>query len=225
MATKSSEITQKIYQLKVTLLGTDPPIWRRVLVPAAMTLAKLHNVLQIAMGWGDEHMHEFRAGQRRFGRPEPAEPFMRMSRVESERTVALAAVLQRVGAKMIYTYDFGDSWEHALLFEKQFVADPHTTYPVCTDGQFACPPEDCGGIPGYYDLLDALAIPATHATKNSATRSVASLIPKGFPSMKSIVSSHPLAVVAKPPSADPLPHAKLTQSLTRVKRDSEDAYI
>jgi hypothetical protein len=160
MATKSSEITQKIYQLKVTLLGTDPPIWRRVLVPADTTLAKLHNVLQIAIGWGDEHMHEFRAGQRRFGRPEPAEPFMRMPRVESERTVVLSAVLQRVGAKIIYTYDFGDNWEHGILLEKQLVAEPHTTYPVCTDGQFACPPEDCGGIPGYYDLLDALADPS-----------------------------------------------------------------
>jgi hypothetical protein len=160
MATKSSEITQKIYQFKVTLLGTDPPIWRRVLVPADTTLAKLHNVLQIAIGWGDEHMHEFRAGQRRFGRPEPAEPFMRMPRVESERTVVLSAVLQRVGAKMIYTYDFGDNWEHGILLEKQLVAEPHTTYPICTDGQFACPPEDCRGIPGYYDLLDALADPS-----------------------------------------------------------------
>lgn len=161
MATKSSEIAQKIYQLKVSLLGTDPPIWRRVLVPADMTLAKLHNVLQIAMGWSDEHMHEFRSGQRRFGRPEQAGPFMSTPRIESERTMVLSAVLQRVGAKMIYTYDFGDSWEHGILLEKQLVAEPHTTYPICMDGQFACPPEDCGGIPGYYDLLDALADP-TH---------------------------------------------------------------
>ena len=90
MATTGSEITQDIYQLKVTLLGTKPPIWRRIVVPADLTLAKLHNVLQIAMGWDDEHMHEFRAGQRRFGRPEPADPFMRMPRVENERTVALS---------------------------------------------------------------------------------------------------------------------------------------
>ena len=67
-----------IYQIKVTLLGTKPPIWRRLLVPADVTLAQLHNVLQIAMGWEDGHMHEFRVGQRRFGQPEPADPFMRM---------------------------------------------------------------------------------------------------------------------------------------------------
>lgn len=157
MATESSEITQDIYQLKVTLLGTNPPIWRRILVPADLSLAKLHKVLQIAMGWHDEHMHEFRAGRRRFGRPEPQDPFMRMPHVESERTVLLSAVLGRAGAKMTYSYDFGDSWEHGVVLEKRLPVGPHTTCPICTDGQLACPPEDCGGIPGYYDLLDALS--------------------------------------------------------------------
>ena len=158
MATKSESISD-IYQIKVPLLGTKPPIWRRLLVPADLTLAQLHNALQIAMVWEDGHMHEFRVGQRRFGHPEPADPFMRMPRTESERTMRLSAVLGRTGAKMIYAYDFGDSWEHGILLEKQLLADPDTTYPVCTDGKLACPPEDCGGIPGYYNLLDALADP------------------------------------------------------------------
>jgi hypothetical protein len=61
---------------------------------------------------------------------------------------------------MIYTYDFGDNWDHAIVLEKELPADPHAAYPVCADGQLACPPEDCGGIPGYYDLLDALADPS-----------------------------------------------------------------
>ncbi len=104
-------------------------------------------------------MHEFRVGQRRFGRPEPANPFMRMPRTESERTARLSAVLGRTGAKMIYTYDFGDNWEHGIVLENQLAADPTAKYPICTDGQLACPPEDCGGIPGYYDLLEALADP------------------------------------------------------------------
>src|ERR1035441_8581726 len=103
MTTKKIETPEDIYQIKVTLLGTQPPIWRRLLVPSSLTLAQLHNVLQIAMGWENGHMHEFRVGQRRFGRPEPADPFMRMPRAESERTARLSAVLQRVGAKMIYT--------------------------------------------------------------------------------------------------------------------------
>jgi Plasmid pRiA4b ORF-3-like protein len=159
MAAKRITTVQDIYGIKVTLLGTKPPIWRRLLVPASMTLAKLHDVLQTAMGWHDCHMHEFRVGQRRFGRPEPADPFMRMPRTESERTARLSAVLGRTGTKMIYTYDFGDSWEHNIVLEKQLPADPDTTYPVCTDGKLACPPEDCGGIPGFYDLLDALDDP------------------------------------------------------------------
>ena len=158
MATKTESVSD-IYQIKVTLLGTKPPIWRRLLVPADLTLAQLHNVLQIAMGWEDGHMHEFRVGQRRFGQPEPADPFMRMPRTESERTARLSAVLGRTGAKMIYTYDFGDGWEHGIVLEKQLPADPGTTYPLCIDGKLACPPEDCGGIPGFYDLLDALDDP------------------------------------------------------------------
>jgi hypothetical protein len=156
MATKSIETTQDIYQLKVTLLGTNPPIWRRLLVPADITLAQLHNLLQIAMGWDDGHVHEFRSGQRRFGRPEPVDPFI-SARVESERAAGLSAVLQRVGAKMIYTYDLGNNWEHSILLEKRLSPEPPTTYPICADGQLACPPEDCGGIPGYYDLLEGLA--------------------------------------------------------------------
>jgi Plasmid pRiA4b ORF-3-like protein len=180
MATKSIESAHDIYQLRVTLLGTKPPIWRSILVPADLTLAKLHNVLQIAMGWDDEHMHEFRAGQRRFGRPEPAAPFMRMPRVESERTVCLSAVLREEGAKMIYTYDLGDSWEHSILLEKRLPAEPHMTYPVCTDGQLACPPEDCGGIPGYYDMLDALADP-THPRHEELCNWIGrEFNPKGF---------------------------------------------
>src|SRR5208283_4014151 len=71
MPTKHGAIPQEIYQIKVTLLGTNPPIWRRLLVPAVLTLAQLHLVLQIAMGWEGGHMHEFRVGHRHFGPPDP----------------------------------------------------------------------------------------------------------------------------------------------------------
>lgn len=150
---------QDIYQIKVTLHGTRPPIWRRLLISADITLAKLHDVLQTAMGWENGHMHQFRVGQRRFGQPEPTDPFMRRPRVESERTVHISALLGEPGAKMVYLYDFGDGWEHVIVLEKLLRADPNITYPACTDGQLACPPEDCGGIPGYYDLLQAIRDP------------------------------------------------------------------
>ncbi len=160
MSAKNNTVPPEIYQLKVTLLGTSPPIWRRLLVPADVTLAQLHDVLQAAMGWQECHMHEFSAGGRHFGQPNPEDRFMGMPPVENERTVRLSRVLGRVGAKAIYTYDFGDSWEHAIVLQKRLCADPTTAYPVCTGGELACPPEDCGGIGGFYDLLDALRDPA-----------------------------------------------------------------
>lgn len=160
MPAKKSAVRPEIYQLKVTLLGTSPPIWRRLLVLADLSLAQLHDVLQAAMGWEDGHMHEFRMGRRHFGRPNPEDRLMGIPPVENERTVRLSGVLGRVGAKAIYTYDLGDSWEHGLVLEKRLPADPNTAYPVCTGGQLACPPEDCGGIEGFYDLLDTLGDPA-----------------------------------------------------------------
>ena len=159
MPTKKSAIQPEVYQIKVTLLGTSPPIWRRLLVPAEATLAQLHRVLQLAMGWDDDHLHEFSTGQRRFGPPEPGD-FMGMSSAEDEGKASLSSLLGRVGAKAKYTYDFGDSWEHGIVLEKRLAADPDTAYPVCTGGQLACPPEDCGGLPGFYGLLDAIGDPS-----------------------------------------------------------------
>src|ERR1035438_5236864 len=105
METKKIANPQDIYQIKVTLLGTDPPIWRRLLVPAGLTLAQLHDVVQTAMGWQNSHMHEFRAGQRYFGKPDPDDRSMGMDPVENERTARLSEVLRKTGPKLIYTYD------------------------------------------------------------------------------------------------------------------------
>jgi hypothetical protein len=160
MATKKIASSQNIYQIKVTLLGTKPPIWRRLLVPASMTLAKLHDVLQTAMGWAGGHMHEFRTADRHFGIPDPEDRSMGMQ-VENERSIRLSSVLRSAGAKLIYTYDFGDNWEHAVVLEKLLPAQLSLDleYPTCIDGKLACPPDDCGGIPGYYELIEALADP------------------------------------------------------------------
>ena len=161
MPAEKITVPPEVFQLKVTLRDSMPPICRRLLVPANLTLGQLHDVLQAAMGWQDCHMHEFRTGNRHFGIPNPEDRLMGMPPVENERTVHLSNMLGRVGAKAIYTYDFGDSWEHSIVLEKRLPADPGTDYPVCTGGERACPPEDCGGIPGFYNLLDALGDP-TH---------------------------------------------------------------
>ena len=160
MATKKIASSQNIYQIKVTLLGTKPAIWRRLLVPASMTLAKLHDVLQTAMGWAGGHMHEFRTADRHFGIPDPEDRSMGMQ-VENERSIRLSSVLRSAGTKLIYTYDFGDNWEHAVVLERLLPAQLSLDleYPICIDGKLACPPDDCGGIPGYYELIEALADP------------------------------------------------------------------
>jgi len=153
-------IPPDIYQLKVTLLYTRPPIWRRLLVPSGFALEDLHSVIQAAMGWDDSHLHEFRIGQKRFGKSNPGDRLMGMDPIGSERTARLFMVLGRVKAKAMYTYDFGDSWEHAIVVEKVLPPEPGVPYPVCIDGKLQGPPDDCGGVPGYYNLLEAIRDPA-----------------------------------------------------------------
>jgi hypothetical protein len=157
--TNTVDKPQEIYQMKATLLGTDPPIWRRLLVPAELTLEQLHDVLQLAMGWEDCHMHEFRIGQQRFGKPDPMERAFGGPRTASERTARLFNVLARAGAKAVYTYDFGDSWDHQIVVEKRLAPEPGRAYPACLAGERHGPPEDCGGIPGFYNLLEAIRDP------------------------------------------------------------------
>lgn len=161
LKTDSGNITaqQAVLQIKIVLLGTRPPIWRRVLVPAEFTLAHLHDVIQAAMGWEDCHLHQFYIGGQRFGISDPNEAFMGGSTAINEKKACLANVLNKVGSKATYIYDFGDSWEDALTVEKILAAEPNVAYPLCNDGKRAGPPEDCGGIPGFYHMLEALADP------------------------------------------------------------------
>jgi hypothetical protein len=128
---------KSIHQLKVSLLESDPVIWRRLLVPSDLSLARLHKVLQAAMGWEDMHLHEFRTDRRRFGLPEPADRFLEIPAVEDERRARLSDVLPTAGATMAYIYDFGDDWVHEVLFEQQLLADPDVVYPACIDGRRA----------------------------------------------------------------------------------------
>ena len=160
MPTKVIEKPQEIYQIKVTLLGTKPPIWRRLLIPGDMTLERLHDVLQLAFEWEDCHLHEFSIGRQRFGTPDPMDDVMGGAPTASERTARLASVLGKVGAKAVYSYDFGDGWEHGIVVEKRLEPEPGRAYPVCLAGARHGPPEDCGGIPGFYNLLEALGNPA-----------------------------------------------------------------
>ncbi|MFY1598982.1 plasmid pRiA4b ORF-3 family protein [Micromonospora sp. WMMD737] len=146
---------RQIFQLKISLAGVRPPVWRRVLVPGGYTLDRLHRVVQHAMGWRDCHLHSFEIEGRQYGEPDPDGELA----LRDELDVRLDAVLGK-GSRFHYTYDFGDWWEHDLVVEDACTADPDGRYPSCLDGERACPPEDVGGPAGYQALLAALADPA-----------------------------------------------------------------
>jgi len=135
----------EIFLLKVRLLGISPMIWRRVLVPATMTLRELHGVLQTAMGWEGIHLFAFEIGAVQYGSFE-----LHMSRP----TVSLQQFGFRQNDRFLYTYDMGDNWAHEVRIEGFATADPKKLYPVCTGGSGTCPPEECGGPQGYLERRD-----------------------------------------------------------------------
>ena len=184
-------MSDQIYELRITLRDTKPPIWRRVAVPAGITLGQLHDVIQIVMGWTNSHMHQFtelskrsrltadeiadaaasgNLGQlaaracgemfadRRFG----------LEGARNEDKISLAEVCPKVKSELMYEYDFGDGWEHLLKVEKIGDPEPGIEYPVCVAGKLAGPPDDCGGVWGYYEMLEALADPK-HETHEEMT--------------------------------------------------------
>lgn len=149
-----------LFQLKVTLSGSKPPIWRRIQV-ADCTLDELHEVIQTAMGWTNSHLHQFEIRGKRYGDPELLDDgFDDFECVDSTRT-NLSDVLpkNRRRFQFAYEYDFGDGWEHEVVFEGCPKPEPGKTYPLCMEGERACPPEDIGGIWGYAEFLEALADP------------------------------------------------------------------
>jgi hypothetical protein len=157
MAKSKSATDAPIYQIKVTLEGSKPPIWRRLLVRSDVTLAELHDIIQAAFGWWDYHLHQFIVGETYFGVPDPDyEGYLEMN---DEQDVTLRQVAPREGFKFRYEYDFGDSWLHQVLVEKILSPEPGQDYPVCIRGRRARPPEDVGGIGGYYHFLEAVQDP------------------------------------------------------------------
>lgn len=152
-----------LYQLKVTLKRSKPAIWRRVVVRGDMTLDLLHDVMQMAMGWTDSHLHQFSTGagfgaRASYGQPDPDFDDMG-SETRDERRYTVADLAPAAKRKFVYEYDFGDSWEHDVQAEKILPPDPAFKHPICLAGANACPPEDCGGIHGYYSFLGILADP------------------------------------------------------------------
>jgi hypothetical protein len=148
-------VDTRVYRLKVTLRGSRPPIWRRLEVYADVTLFRLHQILQVVMGWTDSHLHQFRRGSTYYGQPDPEFGMRR----ENERKVRLNDVLRKAKDRMIYEYDFGDGWEHDIVLEAIASTGNASPQACVLAGKGACPPEDVGGIGGYYGFLDAIRNP------------------------------------------------------------------
>jgi hypothetical protein len=144
-AAESAAVTGTVHQLKVALRDVQPTVWRRIQVPSAARLWDLHNVIQIAMGWQNYHLHVFAKDWIEYG-----------DNHSSEYDVTLAGLLPEPGERLAYRYDFGDCWDHDLVVEKIHRAAPKALYPRCSAGGRACPPEDSGGPDGFADLLRAL---------------------------------------------------------------------
>ena len=150
----SPKAPSPVYQLKITLTGIKPPIWRRIQVPATILLCCLHDALQPVLGWTDSHLHSFEKDGKYWGVPEYDD-------LNDESTVRLAKLLKEEGESIIYVYDFGDNWRHEVLLEKMVPANAPLKIPICLDGARRCPPENVGGVSGYEEFLKVIFDP-TH---------------------------------------------------------------
>jgi hypothetical protein len=149
-----------IYQIKVTLQGIQPQIWRRIQIEDC-SLDRLHEHIQTAMGWPNAHLHQFRIGDVRYGDPEL------LCKGQNDESLPISSLITKLSAvvsqhgtpfALAYDYDFTDDWRHEVLVEDCLEAKARTLYPLCLDGERACPPDSVGGIDGYQEYLEAMAV-------------------------------------------------------------------
>ena len=142
--------------LRIELERIEPLIWRRVSVRTSMNLKAVHSVIQAVMGWLDCHLWEFAANERKYSMLAPNDAVWN-ERITNAAGTKLAALLTGGVREIGYVYDMGDNWQHRIIVEKFKAAEPGTLYPQFLGGERRCPPEDCGGIPGYYEFLNNIA--------------------------------------------------------------------
>jgi len=142
----------QVFKLHITLNNTTPVVWRRVLVPSIFTLEKLHSVFQFVMGWQMSHLYDFEIKGERYSEPDEYD-----DNVKGVTANLISRV--KVGEEFKYNYDFGDSWSHTIKLEEVLGREEKYNYPICTGGENACPPEDCGGTPGFEELKKTISNP------------------------------------------------------------------
>ena len=155
-----ANLNNLVFQCKITLLGIEPPVWRRFQVPAKYSFWDLHVAIQDAMGWLDCHLHAFRVRRKHASKAfEIGIPDDFDGNIAPGWEFPLTEFFHEPGQIFGYEYDFGDGWEHEVLLEGILLKDKSFAYPRCLEGARACPPEDCGGVSGYEDLLEILGDP------------------------------------------------------------------
>jgi len=147
----------KFYLLRIELLEVEPKIWREFVVPSDITLDRLHDVVQIIMGWEQSHLYQFLLKDKKYS--EFLEYIQEFDDIEDSKLVRLNELINRKNQKVIYEYDFGDGWQHEIsLLNSNYKSD----YPYelqCLNGDRACPPEDVGGTYGYSYFLKCISDP------------------------------------------------------------------
>ena len=152
-------MTKNIYQVKIVLIGSKPKIWRTLLVPSDLLLPDFHEIIQTAMGWENEHLHHFIKDNTFYTVKMKGDPFWDDLNNVDHKSIPISKLLTNEKETIIYEYDFGDQWEHDITLEKILPVDDKIKYPVCLKGKMNCPPEDCGGVWGYLDMLEIIEDP------------------------------------------------------------------
>jgi hypothetical protein len=177
MAAARKRAAPKLYELHVELEDIEPLIWRRILVPGSIKLPKLHDLLQLVMGWSDSHLHSFEVGHKTFSL---AHDEMEDLNILDEQKYTLGRILGESVREFVYEYDFGDSWRHRIKVKP--VPQPNTDwfYPLCIAGERAAPPDDVGGVMGYLEFLSAIQDPKHDEHESMLTWIGGAFDPEGF---------------------------------------------
>jgi Plasmid pRiA4b ORF-3-like protein len=156
-------MAMNIFQIQVVLLGFKPKIWRRILIPSDLLLSDFHKIIQTTMGWTNSHLHHFIKNGIYYSVKFPDDDFWdnKINVDYKKKKVCISDILNIEKAKITYEYDFGDGWIHDIILEKILLFDENVKYPTCLAGKMSCPPEDCGGVWGYSDMLEILKQPDT----------------------------------------------------------------
>ncbi len=220
------------YRVRVDLIGTEPPLWRRLELASDMLLDELHDVLQVAFGWTDSHLHRFSAGTSVYDRD--TEQYLSPFEVEEgedgvpEHEVRLDELLVEVGDTLLYAYDFGDGWEHGVRLEAVLPRDDAASRAICTTGRRPGPPEDCGGVSGY-ELFSAATDP-THADHAEARAEIARMygldvVPEGFAPTPFVIDEINTALARLPAQSTAALPGPVADLVRAVRDTREQAHL